>query len=177
LHLRKPLHPLSRSSDSTAAPISRSGGTTGIRSTSSLSDQKELIFRLYFVDTPEEERVYADRITEQAAYFGITPDAVIQIGRQASEFTKQALTKRFTIYTRWRRALGRGAIWRYYAIVVTADGSDLNELLVSAGLARIYGTRTPLSDCVLALDLTNSTLVTHLSLKRFAFVTQKLDAL
>src|SRR6266513_3150829 len=58
-----------------------------------LPDQKELIFRLYFVDTPEEERVYADRIAEQAAYFGITPDAAIQIGREASEFTKQALTK------------------------------------------------------------------------------------
>jgi endonuclease YncB( thermonuclease family) len=111
-----------------------------------LPDQKELIFRLYFVDTPEEERVYADRIAEQAAYFGITPDAAIEIGREASEFTKQALTKPFTIYTRWRRALGRSAIWRYYAIVVSADGRDLNELLVSAGLARIYGTRTPLPD-------------------------------
>ena len=75
---------------------------------------------------------------------GITPDAAIQIGREASEFTKHALTKPFTIYTRWRRALGRSAIWRYYAIVITSDGHDLNELLVSAGLARIYGTRTPL---------------------------------
>jgi endonuclease YncB( thermonuclease family) len=111
-----------------------------------LPDAKEVIFRLYFVDTPEEERAYADRLAEQAAYFGITPDAAIQIGREASEFTKQALTKPFTIYTRWRRALGRSAIWRYYAIVVTADGHDLNELLVSAGLARIYGTRTPLPD-------------------------------
>ena len=111
-----------------------------------LPDQKELIFRLYFVDTPEEERVYADRIAEQAAYFGITPDAAIQIGREASEFTKQALAKPFTIYTRWRRALGRSAIWRYYAIIFTADGRDLNELLVSNGLARIYGTRTPLPD-------------------------------
>jgi endonuclease YncB( thermonuclease family) len=91
-----------------------------------LSDQKELIFRLYFVDTPEEERVYADRIAEQAAYFGITPDAAIQIGREAREFTKQALTKPFTIYTRWRRALGRSTIWRYYAIVVTSHGHDLN---------------------------------------------------
>jgi hypothetical protein len=50
-----------------------------------LPDRKEVIFRLYFVDTPEEERVYADRITEQAAYLGITPDAAIQIAaRQAS---------------------------------------------------------------------------------------------
>ncbi len=35
---------------------------------------------------------------------------------------------------------------RWYAIVFTADGRDLNELLVSAGLARIYGTRTTLPD-------------------------------
>ena len=111
-----------------------------------LPDQKELIFRLYFVDAPEEERVYADRIVEQAAYFGIRTDAAVDIGREASEFTKQALAKPFTIYTRWRRALGRSALWRYYAIVITAEGKDLNELLVSAGLARIYGTRTPLPD-------------------------------
>lgn len=111
-----------------------------------LPDEKEIVFRLYFVDTPEEERVYADRIQEQAAYFGISPDVAVEIGREASEFTKQSLAKPFTIYTRWRRALGRSAIWRYYAIVVTADGHDLNELLVSNGLARIYGTRTPLPD-------------------------------
>jgi endonuclease YncB( thermonuclease family) len=111
-----------------------------------LPDRKEVIFRLYFVDTPEEESVYADRIAEQAAYFGISPSAAVEVGHEASEFTKQALAKPFTIYTRWRRALGRSAIWRYYAIVVTADGRDLNELLVSAGLARIYGTRTPLPD-------------------------------
>ena len=111
-----------------------------------LRDQKEVIYRLYFVDTPEEERVYADRIAEQAAYFGISADAALEVGKEASEFTKQALAKPFTTYTRWRRALGRSAIWRYYAIVVTADGHDLNELLVSNGLARIYGTRTPLPD-------------------------------
>jgi endonuclease YncB( thermonuclease family) len=111
-----------------------------------LRDQKEVIFRLYFVDTPEEEPVYADRIAEQAAYFGISADAVLEVGKEASEFTKRALAKPFTTYMRWRRSLGRSAIWRYYAIVVTADGHDLNELLVGNGLARIYGTRTPLPD-------------------------------
>jgi endonuclease YncB( thermonuclease family) len=111
-----------------------------------LPDRKEVIFRLYFADTPEEERVYADRITEHAAYFGISPDAAIEVGHQASEFTEQMLAKPFTIQTRWRLALGRSKLPRYYAIVLTADGRDLNELLVSAGLARIYGTRTPLPD-------------------------------
>jgi endonuclease YncB( thermonuclease family) len=33
-----------------------------------LPDRKEVIFRLYFMDTPEEERVYADRIAEQADF-------------------------------------------------------------------------------------------------------------
>jgi len=111
-----------------------------------LPDQKEAVFRLYFVDTPEEERVYADPIAEQAEYFGISSNAAIEIGREASEFTKRALAKPFAIYTRWRPALGRSANWRYYAIVITADGHDLNELLISNGLARIYGTRTPLPD-------------------------------
>jgi len=31
-------------------------------------------------------------------------------------------------------------------MIVTADGKDLNELLVNNGLVRIYGTRTPLPD-------------------------------
>lgn len=109
-----------------------------------LPDQKEVILRLYFVDTPEEERVYTDRINEQAAYFGITPEAVLEVGREASEFTKHALARPFTIHSRWRRALGRSSMWRYYAIVNTSDGRDLNEMLVINGLARIYGTRTPL---------------------------------
>ena len=35
---------------------------------------------------------------------------------------------------------------RFYAIVHTADGVGLCELLVQNGLARIYGVRTPLPD-------------------------------
>ena len=61
-------------------------------------------------------------------------------------FTARALTQPFTIYTRWRKLFGPT---RYYAIVVTADGHDLNQLLVSNGLARIYGTRTPLPDAAI----------------------------
>ena len=55
-----------------------------------LPDQKELIFRFYFVDTPEEERVYADRIAEQAAYFGITPDAGVESKMRISPERKHA---------------------------------------------------------------------------------------
>ena len=67
-----------------------------------LPDRKEVIFRLYFVDTPEEEHAYADRIAEQGAYFGITPDAAIQIGRDASEFTNRRSQSR----SRFRHAGG-----------------------------------------------------------------------
>jgi endonuclease YncB( thermonuclease family) len=65
-----------------------------------LPDQKEVVVRLYFVDTAEEERVCADRIAEQAAYFGISADAVLEVGSKASEFTRRALARPFTIYTR-----------------------------------------------------------------------------
>jgi endonuclease YncB( thermonuclease family) len=111
-----------------------------------LADAKELIFRLYFVDTSEEERVYADRIAEQAAYFGITPSAAIEAGHLGERLRKGCARKPFTIQTRWRLARGRSKLPRYYAIVTAAEGRDLAELLVSAGLARIYGTRTPLPD-------------------------------
>jgi endonuclease YncB( thermonuclease family) len=104
--------------------------------------KEEVVFRLYFVDTTEKERVYADRIAEQAAYFEISADAALEVGKEASEFTKQALTRPFTIYTRWRRALGRSAISRYYAIVITANGRDLNELVVSARLANLWHAST-----------------------------------
>ena len=60
--------------------------------------------------------------SEQAAYFGISLDSAIEVGREASEFTRQTLAKAFTIHTRWRRALGRSANWRYYAIVITTEG-------------------------------------------------------
>jgi endonuclease YncB( thermonuclease family) len=80
---------------------------------------------------------------EQAAYFGLTRAQAIELGRQAKIFTARALSQPFTIYTRWRSVFEPT---RYYAIVITRGGRDLNELLVSSGLARIYGTRTPLPD-------------------------------
>ena len=83
------------------------------------------------------------RSDEQAAYFRLTRAQAIELGRQAKIFTANALAQPFTIYTRWPSVFGPT---RYYAIVITSGGRDLNELLVSSGLARIYGTRTPLPD-------------------------------
>jgi hypothetical protein len=109
-----------------------------------LPDRKEVIFRLYFVDTPEVNRVYANRIAEQAAYFGITPDAFIQIGRDASEFTKQALTSR----SRSTHAVGvhsaRSAIGRYFnSSAQTNDiAAKINKTGVNTGCVRLIPTPT-----------------------------------
>ena len=107
-----------------------------------LPDSRLETFRLYFVDTTES-RSRGKRSDEQAAYFGLTRGQAIDLGREAKIFTANALAQPFTIYTRWRSVFGPT---RYHAIVITPDGRDLNELLVSCGLARIYGTRTPLPD-------------------------------
>jgi len=40
-------------------------------------------------------------------------------------------------------ARGRSALGRVYAIIITAEAHDLNELLGKNALARIYGVRTP----------------------------------
>ena len=106
-----------------------------------LPDGRLETFRLYFVETTES-RSRGERSDEQAAYFGLTRAQAIELGRQAKIFTANALAQPFTIYTRWQSAFGP----RYYAIVVTPGGRDLTELLVSSGLARIYGTRTTLPD-------------------------------
>ena len=92
---------------------------------------------------PDFIPVIGKRSDEQAAYFGLTRAQAIELGRQAKKFTANALAQPFTIFTSWRSVFGPT---RYYAIVITSGGRDLNELLVSSGLARIYGTRTPLPD-------------------------------
>jgi endonuclease YncB( thermonuclease family) len=107
------------------------------------ADEREIVVRLYFVDTPDVETAYRDRIAEQAMYFGITTAEAATVAREAAAFTSKRLAGPFTVWTRWRSALGRSALGRVY-VIIHADGRDLNELLVEAGLARIYGTRTPL---------------------------------
>ena len=107
---------------------------------------REIVARLYFVDTPEAETAYRDRIDEQGAYFGITREQTVAIAHEAAAFTAKRLAAPFTVWTRWRSALGRSALGRVYCIIITGEGRDLNELLVENGLARIYGTRTTLYD-------------------------------
>lgn len=99
--------------------------------------------RLYYADCPESRATQdADfkRVREQRRYFGLTNETrVIDYGRQASAFSRQALARPFVFYTAFVNALGRSPDKRYYAFIRTADGQDLAEQLVRAGLARAYG--------------------------------------
>ena len=101
---------------------------------------KEYIFRLYLADAPETDEMNPVRIAEQAKYFAISAPQVIEVGQAAKEFTREKLSQPFTVLTRWKGAMGRSKMERFYAFVRTKDG-DLSEQLVRNGLARNYGFR------------------------------------
>ena len=97
----------------------------------------EYIFRLYFVDAPETSAEFRDRVEEQAKYFGVTVDQVLEVGELAKQFTRQKLTEPFLVRTCWEDAGGRSRMQRFYAFVQTRTG-DLGEQLVENGLARAH---------------------------------------
>ena len=102
------------------------------------------VFRLYWVDTPEERGDFPERVKEQADYFKINPEEAIQIGREAKLFTREYLKGRdLTLFTKWEDGQGSGQ--RYYAIINTDEG-NLIEALVENGLARLYGYSTSWPD-------------------------------
>jgi DNA uptake protein ComE-like DNA-binding protein/endonuclease YncB( thermonuclease family) len=103
-----------------------------------LAGGKKYLFRLYFVDAPETDPSLAERVDEQAKYFGITTEQTIKVGRLAEEFTKEKLSATFNVRTCFQDALGRSKMERFYAIVQTPSG-DLAEQLIENGLARIHG--------------------------------------
>jgi competence ComEA-like helix-hairpin-helix protein len=106
-----------------------------------LHDGREYIFRLYFVDAPEQDSTLKDRIEDQAAYFGIATGDITRAGKLASQFTRDMLsTNEFTIITRWQNGLGRSSLARFYAVVLVGTNNLAEELVVN-GLARIYGVR------------------------------------
>jgi endonuclease YncB( thermonuclease family) len=106
---------------------------------------KEYVFRLYFVDCPETQRLpYSPgRINDQGRYFAGLPESeVLAFGKDARTFTANLLSgSPFTIFTRWERVFDSQ---RFYAHVhfpaAKGQPGDLAEALVSAGLARIHTT-------------------------------------
>ncbi|MEM7395334.1 MAG: hypothetical protein AAF492_23630, partial [Verrucomicrobiota bacterium] len=75
------------------------------------------VLRLYFVDAPETEDSFPERVKEQADYWGITEKQALKLGKEASKFTKKFLSKPFTVYTRKEDARGRGKKNRYYCMI------------------------------------------------------------
>ena len=100
----------------------------------------EYLVRLYLVDAPETASRDANRLVEQATYFGISVPQVIDVGAKAKTFVQDKLKEPFTVFTRKASGLGSSKIERFYSFVQTKDG-DLGELLVANGLARVHGTK------------------------------------
>lgn len=101
---------------------------------------KEYLFRLYFVDAPETDAEFPNRVKVQARYFGLTVDQTVKLGEEAKAYTREKLTRPFVVRTCWQDAMGRSRMQRFYAFVQTYNG-DLGEQLVENGLARRYGAK------------------------------------
>ncbi len=106
---------------------------------------REYIFRLYFVDAPEVDGEFRERVAEQAAYFGIGTNSVGALGQAAAVFSADRLKDEFTVITRWQNAQGRGKLARFYAIVFV-NGKNHAAELVANGFARIHGMKAAWPD-------------------------------
>jgi|APSaa5957512622_1039677.scaffolds.fasta_scaffold06190_8 endonuclease YncB( thermonuclease family) len=107
--------------------------------------KRHYIIRLYFVDAPETESSFPQRVQDQADYWALSPKQVVDLGKQATRFTHAFLAKPFTVHTRRVDARGRSDKPRFFGMIET-DAGYLSEALVRNGLARIYGMPTALPD-------------------------------
>jgi competence protein ComEA len=107
--------------------------------------------RLYGADCIEwkiRDTTDSRRLRAQRSYFGISrvhadPHQAAEVakgfGEKAARFVEAALQKPFTVHTAGADARGDADFPRVYAFVITAEGKDLAEELVKAGLARAFG--------------------------------------
>ena len=95
-------------------------------------------FRLYFVDCPETDLRFPERIRDQMKAFGLDEKGVVAAGQQAHEFTSRMLARPFTVLTKWQDARGDSKQERFYAVVLI-DNKNLAEELVRSGFARAFG--------------------------------------
>ena len=100
--------------------------------------------RFYFIDAPESDATFPERVREQYDYFGVTMDELTRGGARAREYVQRTLSSRpFVIHTKHASAQGRAKTVRYYSLV-EVDGRYLHEVMLSEGLARNVGTRIAL---------------------------------
>ncbi|WP_395743170.1 hypothetical protein [Prosthecobacter sp.] len=107
-----------------------------------LSDtEEEHIFVLYYVDALDASLTHPQRVQEQARYFGVSSQRVIEEGQRATQYVTQLLKKQpFTVMTRWEEVPG---LSRYYAFILVEVSPGrpvyLADLLVQQGYARVAG--------------------------------------
>ncbi len=111
-------------------------------------NRSRYLLRVYFVDTPETDDRFPERLQEQADYFGVTVPQIVEGGKMADEYTKELLAKApFDVYTKYRDARGASRQRRIFAMIKVED-RWLCELLVENGFARIHGVGDDLPDNV-----------------------------
>lgn len=108
--------------------------------------EDEHIFVLYFVDAPDISLNHPQRVQEQARYFGVSSQRVIEEGQRAANYVTQLLKQQpFTVMTRWEEVPG---LSRYYALILVeiSPGKQvyLADLLVQQGFARVAGVTSSL---------------------------------
>jgi endonuclease YncB( thermonuclease family) len=107
-------------------------------------DGKTLTIRLYGVDCLETNVTGDDsnarRLRDQRRYFGIADiQAAQRYGYLAKQRTRELLSEPFHVHTSFADGRGDPKYERIYGFVTLADGRDLAETLVKAGLARAFG--------------------------------------
>src|SRR3546814_599468 len=67
--------------------------------------ERQYIFRLYFVDAPESDAKLKERVQDPAAYFSLSAGDIPSAGELAAGFTRQKLLAQpFTVITQIGRA-------------------------------------------------------------------------
>jgi competence protein ComEA len=112
---------------------------------------REFTVRLYGVDCLETGPYApsdARRLRDQRRYFGIagyggtfraSVELADRLGREATSRVREWLDAGFTVHTAFADARGDARFERFYVFITLADGRDLGEALVAAGLARAFG--------------------------------------
>jgi endonuclease YncB( thermonuclease family) len=102
---------------------------------------RNLQFRLYFVDCPETEMRFPERIAEQGKVFALGSEGVVAAGHRAHAFTDEMLSRLFNVLTKWEEAQGASAQELFYTVVLLGN-QNLAEELVRHGFARAFGMHT-----------------------------------
>ncbi len=103
------------------------------------SNGRVYIIRIYFVDAPETDDRFPDRLEEQAEYFGISVRDNLRVGDMATKFAQQFMREPFTVHTRRQTARGASDSPRFFGFIENSQGKFLHEELVRNGLGRVHG--------------------------------------